>query len=37
MTKHGIKVGKGAFGEYMYVSSINAGPVTFLLNSTRLF
>ncbi|MCK4793654.1 MAG: D-aminoacyl-tRNA deacylase, partial [Desulfobacteraceae bacterium] len=28
---------KGAFGEYMHVSSINDGPVTFLLDSSRLF
>jgi D-tyrosyl-tRNA(Tyr) deacylase len=30
-------VEKGAFGEYMHVSSINDGPVTFLLDSTKLF
>ena len=33
----GIAVEKGAFGEYMQVSSINDGPVTFLLDSGRLF
>jgi D-tyrosyl-tRNA(Tyr) deacylase len=32
-----VVVEKGAFGEYMHVSSINDGPVTFLLDSTRLF
>jgi len=32
-----ITVEKGAFGEHMHVSSINDGPVTFLLDSTRLF
>jgi len=32
-----VNVEKGAFGEYMHVSSINDGPVTFLLDSTRLF
>jgi D-tyrosyl-tRNA(Tyr) deacylase len=33
----GIAVEKGVFGEYMHISSINDGPVTFLLDSTRLF
>jgi len=33
----GVAVKKGAFGEYMQVSSINDGPVTFLLDSSRLF
>ena len=37
IAEQGITVEKGAFGEYMHVSSINDGPVTFLLNSTRLF
>ncbi|MCJ7778921.1 MAG: D-aminoacyl-tRNA deacylase, partial [Sedimentisphaerales bacterium] len=32
-----IGVEKGVFGEYMHVSSINDGPVTFLLDSSRLF
>ncbi len=32
-----VIVEKGAFGEYMHVSSINDGPVTFLLDSYRLF
>jgi len=35
--KQGIAVEKGVFGEYMYVSSVNDGPVTFLLDSSRLF
>ncbi len=35
--KSGITVEKGVFGEYMHVSSINDGPVTFLLDSSRLF
>ncbi len=34
---HGIDVQKGVFREYMHVSSTNDGPVTFLLDSTRLF
>jgi len=33
----GVTAQKGIFGEYMHVSSINDGPVTFLLDSTRLF
>ena len=32
-----VHVAKGAFGAYMQVSSTNDGPVTFLLDSTRLF
>ena len=32
-----VAVEKGIFGEYMQVSSINDGPVTFLLDSSRLF
>ncbi len=35
--EQGIHVEKGAFGEYMHVTSINDGPVTFLLDSGRLF
>ena len=37
IAEQGVAVEKGAFGEYMHVSSINDGPVTFLLDSTRLF
>ncbi len=33
----GIDVQKGVFGEYMQVSSINDGPVTFLIDSTKKF
>jgi len=33
----GVQVEKGAFGEYMQVASINDGPVTFLLDSAKLF
>jgi D-tyrosyl-tRNA(Tyr) deacylase len=32
-----IPVETGTFGEYMQVSSINDGPVTFLLDSSKLF
>lgn len=32
-----VPVVKGAFGAHMQVSSVNDGPVTFLLDSTRLF
>ena len=37
ITEQGITVAKGAFGKYMQVSSTNDGPVTFLLDSSRLF
>jgi len=37
IAEQGVAVEKGTFGEYMHVSSINDGPVTFLLDSTRLF
>jgi len=33
----GVPVEKGVFGEYMHVASINDGPVTFLLDSAKLF
>jgi D-tyrosyl-tRNA(Tyr) deacylase len=32
-----VPVAKGSFGAYMQVTSVNDGPVTFLLDSTRLF
>jgi D-tyrosyl-tRNA(Tyr) deacylase len=37
ITAQGVGVEKGVFGEYMYVASINDGPVTFLLDSAKLF
>jgi len=37
IAKQGVVVQKGAFGEYMQVSSVNDGPVNFLLDSSRLF
>lgn len=37
IAQQGIPVEKGVFGEYMHVSSINDGPVTFILDSTKLF
>ncbi|MCH7557456.1 MAG: D-tyrosyl-tRNA(Tyr) deacylase [Planctomycetes bacterium] len=37
IAEQGVPVEKGAFGEYMHVSGINDGPVTFLLDSTKLF
>ena len=37
ITEQGVHVEKGVFGEYMRVTSINDGPVTFLLDSSRLF
>jgi D-tyrosyl-tRNA(Tyr) deacylase len=32
-----VPVARGSFGAHMQVSSLNDGPVTFLLDSTRLF
>jgi len=37
MAKQGITVAKGVFGADMQVASVNDGPVTFLLESCRLF
>jgi len=37
IAKQGVTVATGTFGEYMQVSSINDGPVNFLLDSSRLF
>jgi D-tyrosyl-tRNA(Tyr) deacylase len=37
IAQQGVPVEKGAFGAYMQVTSTNDGPVTFLLDSTRLF
>ena len=37
IAEKGMVVEKGLFGEYMHVTSTNDGPVTFLLDSTRLF
>ena len=37
MARSEIPVAKGSFGAHMQVSSINDGPVTFLLDSKRLF
>jgi D-tyrosyl-tRNA(Tyr) deacylase len=33
----GLRVEKGVFGGHMKVSSVNDGPVTFILDSTKLF
>ncbi len=33
----GVAVEKGAFGEHMQVTSLNDGPVTFLLDSAKMF
>ena len=33
----GVGVEKGIFGQHMQVSSVNDGPVTFLLDSAKLF
>jgi len=37
IAEKGVDVEKGAFGEHMHVSSVNDGPVTFLLDSGKLF
>lgn len=37
IAEEGIIIETGLFGEYMHVSSINDGPITFLLDSSRLF
>ena len=37
MARAEVPVGKGSFGAHMQVTSINDGPVTFLLDSKRLF
>jgi len=37
VVRQGVPVEKGAFGAYMHVTSVNNGPVTFLLDSSRLF
>ncbi len=37
IAEQGITVAKGVFGDYMQVTSVNDGPVTFLLDSSRLF
>jgi len=37
VAEQGTPVQKGAFGEHMQITSLNDGPVTFILDSTRLF
>jgi D-tyrosyl-tRNA(Tyr) deacylase len=37
IAQRGVSVEKGVFGGHMHVSSINNGPVTFLLDSSKLF
>lgn len=37
VAEQGIPVEKGTFGEHMHVSGTNDGPVTFLLDSAKLF
>jgi D-tyrosyl-tRNA(Tyr) deacylase len=37
IAESGVAVEKGVFGGYMQVTSQNDGPVTFLLDSTKLF
>jgi len=35
--QQGVRVQKGIFAAHMHVSSVNDGPVTFILDSSRLF
>ncbi|MEN6577546.1 MAG: D-aminoacyl-tRNA deacylase [Phycisphaerales bacterium] len=37
IAQQGVPVEKGVFGAHMHVTSVNDGPVTFLLDSSRLF
>ena len=37
IAQQGVPVETGSFGAYMQVTSLNDGPVTFLLDSSRLF
>jgi D-tyrosyl-tRNA(Tyr) deacylase len=37
IAQQGVPVEKGVFGEYMHITSLNDGPVTFLLDSSKLF
>ena len=37
IAKQGVAVEKGDFGQNMQISSINDGPVTFIVDSSRLF
>ncbi len=37
IAQRGVSVEKGVFGGHMHVSSINDGPVTLLLDSSKLF
>ncbi len=36
-SERGLKVAKGVFGAYMRVGTVNDGPITFLLDSSRAF
>ena len=37
IAEQGVPVEKGTFGEYMHITSLNDGPVTFILDSSKLF
>ncbi len=37
VSQQGVEVKKGVFAAHMHISSINDGPVTFLLDSSKLF
>ena len=36
IVEQGVAVEKGVFGEHMHISSVNDGPVTFIVDSSRL-
>jgi D-tyrosyl-tRNA(Tyr) deacylase len=37
IAEQGVSVKKGVFGEHMHISSVNDGPVTFIVDSSRSF
>ncbi|UCE99845.1 MAG: D-tyrosyl-tRNA(Tyr) deacylase [Planctomycetota bacterium] len=37
IAEQGVAVEKGVFGQHMQISSVNDGPVTFIIDSSRLF
>jgi D-tyrosyl-tRNA(Tyr) deacylase len=37
LSDKGLSVASGVFGQHMHVATVNDGPVTFLLDTKRLF
>lgn len=37
IAEQGVPVEKGTFGEYMHITCLNDGPVTFILDSSKFF